>query len=361
MRRYVGEIFLVLIVFRISSLPVGETLISDEYRAHYERDGHWELNDDDGNVFFHWNKTNPGRERRLWSNEFDLIELNQEIAQLLKQKGDLIHVRDEMHADADKSGKTVLDNLNEQQLAKLNRDLIEKYTQFSALKLTLADLYKIHLMPRPQDILMVADRLARRITTDQLLEPLIAEMKVTDAAIDSDPEIFKTTDINFIMDEADNVLPIIVIYPAQGKAQEVLLMIAQVFDDIAVGMRVGDLPMAVQFGLFTKDVSISVDSPVVPRFNVVAKNRDGTKHSSFIYYAQGNADAKLWTAPIILPRLSPLFEYVQSARVAGVLMSADRKEIYTTLANALYDGHENFALYQPEFLGGLTNFHLFLD
>jgi len=107
--------------------------------------------------------------------------------------------------------------------------------------------YKIHLMPRPTDVIPTIDVLFNALQNDQELQSLIDQVKVM-------------SDITQLRSE-ELVFPVIVIYPASTKAsaQEALNKLYELFKN-------------------------SVGNGLEPRFN--------EKITSFVFVAQGDGDHK---------------------------------------------------------------------
>lgn len=109
--------------------------------------------------------------------------------------------------------------------------------------------YKIHLMPKTKDIPIILSRLLEELEKNKDLSLAIKVVKV----------LYNTDDL---YDRNKNILPIIVVYPAQGKqnAQKVLDVFQMLFRDIE-GLN------------------------LTPRYN--------QKVTDLIYFAQGDGDIKM--------------------------------------------------------------------
>lgn len=181
----------------------------------------------------------------------------------------------------------------------------------------LVQLYKVHLMPKPENLERVARVLVEKIETDPVFAAQISVLKITRACFETDPILFKEKARDDLLDKHGNVLPLIVLYPAQDQdaAQAVLEYVANLFPN-EPGLDVTDIPQDLR-------VTTTVDGHIVPRFNIPAQNKNHTITSPFIYYAQSGADLK-----------------------------------YKALS--LFDERENYALYKSDFLGAYRDFHLYL-
>lgn len=109
--------------------------------------------------------------------------------------------------------------------------------------------YKIHLMPKTQDIPIILSRLLEELENNKALASAVKVVKV----------LYNTDDL---YDRNKNILPIIVVYPAQGKqnAQKVLDVFRDLFKD-REGLN------------------------VTPRYN--------QQVTDLIYFAQGDGDMKM--------------------------------------------------------------------
>lgn len=330
---------------------------------HYDLDGLWNLTSAD-NIFFLWNKSNPEHVRRPSFNEKNILSLNQEIGNDIGKHKKVVTMLDDARKTPQQPsivqapGSQPMVKQLEQEEKNLDEALTTKTAQLAQSLSTAAGLYKIHLMPKPEYIQRVVERLTKEITTNPSFEPLVDSMKVTVSDVDTDPAKFKELDEHMLLDDTGNILPIIVIYPTLGKAQAVLEHIAPLFADVP-GLQLKDLPGSVHTKAQKTKPELSDDSLMVPRFNTVAKTRDARFASPFIYYAQGNADEKVTSKKWLCNADTPLFKYVQPLE-GSAMITRDQSGIKGPLARLLFDARENFALYRPDFLGSTTDFHLYL-
>ena len=154
--------------------------------------------------------------------------------------------------------------------------------------------YKIHIMPKLDQLVEVADLIATAMCNDTDLYNSVSELfKITDPRIITDAQGSK-----FLFDAAGHLLPFIVIYTeSPEKGQLIIEKLDKLFNDKYTGIQLKDFPSDVQksvrdYGVNKRGEEFVADSYISPRFNIVASTRDGKRTSSLIYYAQGNADSK---------------------------------------------------------------------
>lgn len=152
-----------------------------------------------------------------------------------------------------KTAKMNLENIckkgNKEEIAKLpeKQELIKLNTQE----------YKIHLMPKHEDMGRVIKKLVDELESDPVLKNHVAQYKVMVGAKDDPKSILK-------FDDRKGYYPKIVIYAESKEAGEAILNSV--------------------YNLFKEDAEKIGDPSIAPRYN--------QKINSLIYYAQGSADIK---------------------------------------------------------------------
>lgn len=228
---------------------------------------------------------------------------------------------------------------------------------------TFARLYKIHLMPKPDDIERIIDRITEAMLTDRLFEQLIDQIKITQQDLPIDATAFKKcTDNNAFLDSMNMPLPLIVIYPNPGRAQELVERLDSLLASFQ-GIQLKEYPDTVQPHIITcarvMGNTLTAESYVASRFSIPATTRDGLRTSTIIYYAQGNADNKFGLAEFS-PE-SPVYEKLK--QLIGTypdVCSISNSILYAPLCCSLYDPRQNSALLRADYLGDVRDFHLYL-
>lgn len=228
-----------------------------------------------------------------------------------------------------------------------------------------ASLYKIHLMPKPDDIVPVASLIAHAIAEDSEFNGLVAKLKITHPDLPVGATDFKSCNISDIFfDTQGNVLPFIVLYAYPGTAQELINRLDNLLHEYK-GIQLGDFPESVyeqlKAHLANQEELISTQTYILPRFSIAAKTRDGSRTSSLIYYAQGNGNHKNDMRPLTFNLNNSPFEHLWGGSHGVPRGIGYNNEMVTIPGYArFFDPVSNGALLYPDYFGEIRDFHLYL-
>lgn len=228
---------------------------------------------------------------------------------------------------------------------------------------TFLSMYKIHLMPKPNDFEPVVERVVDAMLNNCVFEQLVDQIKITVRDLPIDALSFKhSVDNALFLDEQGMPLPFIVIYANPGKAQQLVEQLDPLLATFQ-GIQLKDYPDTVQPKIVASarkmGNTLTADSYIASRFSIPATTRDGSRTSSLIYYAQGNADNKFNSTDFIPG--SPMYTLFKSlvGKYPEVrLIEGEFLEV--PLYCSLYDPTQNGALVRADYMGNTRDFHLYL-
>lgn len=230
-----------------------------------------------------------------------------------------------------------------------------------------ASMYKIHLMPKPDDIIKVADIVAREISQNKDFARLVSQLKIPRVGLPVGAKIFKNFDRpNIFFDASGNVIPFIVLYAQPQCAQELVNRLDGLLHNYE-GVQVKDFPESVYGRLQTylkkMGRAFGEETYVTPRFSIAAATRNGLRTSSLIYYAQGNGDYKMnLFGPYTFMAQGTLFEPLwHNARNLPDVIAHEDGSITVPGYARLFDPASNGALLYADYLGDVRDFHLYLS
>ena len=233
---------------------------------------------------------------------------------------------------------------------------------------TFASLYKIHLMPKPDDIVSVADTVVRALGDDEEVGRAVNQLKIIQPELPVGAEDFKhITNTKIFFDHNGNVLPLIVLYVRPHYAQQLIEKLDSLLHDYE-GIQVKDFPEQAydQLRAYAEKMGqrFTEQWHVIPRFNIAAQTRDGSRVSSLIYYAQGNGDYKAMAPSYTFRAVGTPFERLwenasHNPGLVGGVVAHTNGSITVPGYARLFDPASNGALLYPDYFGEPRDFHLY--